>query len=434
MKIHVAHSPDSDDAFMFYALAEGLIDTEGLEYVHELQDIESLNRRALKAELEVSAVSIHAYAYLADQYALLSSGASMTVTWYAGSKELKFAGPARLKVEAGGIKVVQGGAAQERAVTEEKVAATKKLPPRLGQAAINMRSLKPMTPEQERAREKLRPADNAPFSEWVMYAMGLEQIGLTGEAKGVWRKLSAQRPDDLQALAQALAGVPATQVASPAGAAQAPRFAESHHSDGIDIDVSMSMLPSPPQREGQPVSQQRPVRTAPSSPYDVAVQVAPPPSSPRSAPNQTSELAALKARLEADLVPEQADRVGPDRRAHLGVHGRQALADDLEHLGSRHPPSGDERRRDPPALHPGGDLRPCTVDDHYRPVDLGEGGLDGVGRRPAGRSSRAAFPVSGDPGGRLRRGAIRGRRNDAGLAPAASGSRAGRGRRRRGRG
>jgi 1,4-dihydroxy-6-naphthoate synthase len=77
MKIHVAHSPDSDDAFMFYALAEGLIDTEGLEYVHELQDIESLNRRALRGELEVSAVSIHAYAYLTDRYALLSSGASM---------------------------------------------------------------------------------------------------------------------------------------------------------------------------------------------------------------------------------------------------------------------------------------------------------------------------------------------------------------------
>lgn len=77
MKIHVAHSPDSDDAFMFYALAEGLIDTEGLEYVHELQDIESLNKRALRGELEVSAVSIHAYAFLTDRYALLSSGASM---------------------------------------------------------------------------------------------------------------------------------------------------------------------------------------------------------------------------------------------------------------------------------------------------------------------------------------------------------------------
>lgn len=77
MRIHVAHSPDSDDAFMFYALADGHIDTEGLEYVHELQDIETLNRRALRGELEVSAVSIHAYAYLADRYALLSSGASM---------------------------------------------------------------------------------------------------------------------------------------------------------------------------------------------------------------------------------------------------------------------------------------------------------------------------------------------------------------------
>jgi 1,4-dihydroxy-6-naphthoate synthase len=75
--IHVAHSPDSDDAFMFYALAEGLVDTEGLVYVHELQDIESLNQRAMRAELEVTAVSIHAYASLTDRYALLTSGASM---------------------------------------------------------------------------------------------------------------------------------------------------------------------------------------------------------------------------------------------------------------------------------------------------------------------------------------------------------------------
>ena len=75
--IHVAHSPDSDDAFMFYALASGKIDTEGLTYVHELQDIETLNQRALRGELEVTAVSIHAYAYLADQYALLPHGASM---------------------------------------------------------------------------------------------------------------------------------------------------------------------------------------------------------------------------------------------------------------------------------------------------------------------------------------------------------------------
>jgi 1,4-dihydroxy-6-naphthoate synthase len=75
--IHLAHSPDSDDAFMFYALADGRIDTEGLTYVHELQDIETLNKRALNAELEVTAVSIHAYAYLSDRYALLPHGASM---------------------------------------------------------------------------------------------------------------------------------------------------------------------------------------------------------------------------------------------------------------------------------------------------------------------------------------------------------------------
>ena len=74
--IRVAHSPDSDDAFMFYALAAGKIDTEGLTYVHELQDIESLNQRARLGELEVTAVSIHAYAYLSDQYALLPHGAS----------------------------------------------------------------------------------------------------------------------------------------------------------------------------------------------------------------------------------------------------------------------------------------------------------------------------------------------------------------------
>ena len=75
--IHVAHSPDSDDAFMFYALAEGKIDTGDLRYVHELSDIESLNHRALKGELEVTAVSIHAYAHLHRTYALLNSGSSM---------------------------------------------------------------------------------------------------------------------------------------------------------------------------------------------------------------------------------------------------------------------------------------------------------------------------------------------------------------------
>jgi len=75
--IRVAHSPDSDDAFMFYALAEGKIDTGNLQYVHELSDIESLNRRALTGDLEVTAVSIHAYAHLHRTYALLNSGSSM---------------------------------------------------------------------------------------------------------------------------------------------------------------------------------------------------------------------------------------------------------------------------------------------------------------------------------------------------------------------
>jgi len=75
--IRVGHSPDSDDAFMFYALAKDKLNTGNLRFVHELSDIESLNRRALKGELEVSAISIHAYAYLADRYALLSSGSSM---------------------------------------------------------------------------------------------------------------------------------------------------------------------------------------------------------------------------------------------------------------------------------------------------------------------------------------------------------------------
>jgi 1,4-dihydroxy-6-naphthoate synthase len=75
--IRVGHSPDPDDAFMFHALANDKIPTGDLQFVHELQDIETLNRRALKGELEVSAVSIHAYSHLLDKYALLPSGCSM---------------------------------------------------------------------------------------------------------------------------------------------------------------------------------------------------------------------------------------------------------------------------------------------------------------------------------------------------------------------
>jgi 1,4-dihydroxy-6-naphthoate synthase len=76
-KIKIAHSPDSDDAFMFYALATDKIDTQGLEFEHHLKDIETLNEAALNGEFEVTAISIHAYAYLHEFYALLNSGASM---------------------------------------------------------------------------------------------------------------------------------------------------------------------------------------------------------------------------------------------------------------------------------------------------------------------------------------------------------------------
>src|SRR5438874_13557549 len=75
--IHVAHSPDSDDAFMFYALATRKFDTGELNYIHVLSDIETLNRKALEGEYEVSAISFHAYAHLAEKYALMSCGASM---------------------------------------------------------------------------------------------------------------------------------------------------------------------------------------------------------------------------------------------------------------------------------------------------------------------------------------------------------------------
>src|SRR5437879_5811429 len=75
--ITVGHSPDPDDAFMFYALAHNKLDTGNLQFRHELQDIEALNRRALRGELDVTAVSIHAYAHLLDKYALLPSGCSM---------------------------------------------------------------------------------------------------------------------------------------------------------------------------------------------------------------------------------------------------------------------------------------------------------------------------------------------------------------------
>jgi 1,4-dihydroxy-6-naphthoate synthase len=74
--VRVAHSPDSDDAFMFYAMTQGLLDDEGLAISHVLCDIETLNQAAFEGAYEISAVSIHGYAHLADKYQLMSSGAS----------------------------------------------------------------------------------------------------------------------------------------------------------------------------------------------------------------------------------------------------------------------------------------------------------------------------------------------------------------------
>src|SRR5260221_9691790 len=76
-RLTLGHSPDPDDAFMFYALAKELIPTHGYRFEHILQDIQTLNERATRGELDISAVSIHAYAYVSDKYALLPSGASM---------------------------------------------------------------------------------------------------------------------------------------------------------------------------------------------------------------------------------------------------------------------------------------------------------------------------------------------------------------------
>src|SRR5215470_10922741 len=105
--IAVAHSPDSDDAFMFYALAAELVDTEGLTFRHELSDIESLNRRALAGELAVTAVSFHAYAHLAGRYLLLPHGASfgdgygpVVVAWRSMTRE---------KIDSGTISVASPG-------------------------------------------------------------------------------------------------------------------------------------------------------------------------------------------------------------------------------------------------------------------------------------------------------------------------------------
>ena len=73
----LGHSPDPDDAFMFYAMAENKIDLRGYRFEHRLEDIQTLNERALRGELHISAISIHVYAHIGSKYALLPCGASM---------------------------------------------------------------------------------------------------------------------------------------------------------------------------------------------------------------------------------------------------------------------------------------------------------------------------------------------------------------------
>ena len=107
--IHVAHSPDSDDAFMFWALATDQIDTGDRKYVHELADIETLNQRALQAELEVTAVSVHAYAHLSDTYTILPHGASMGDREYGPSLVARAAKPADVRAAIKGKRIAVPG-------------------------------------------------------------------------------------------------------------------------------------------------------------------------------------------------------------------------------------------------------------------------------------------------------------------------------------
>src|SRR5947207_3754702 len=76
-RLKLGHSPDSDDAFMFYGLAEHQVDSEGLQFEHILRDIQTLNEWAREGRIDCTAISVHAYAYVSDKYAILSHGASM---------------------------------------------------------------------------------------------------------------------------------------------------------------------------------------------------------------------------------------------------------------------------------------------------------------------------------------------------------------------
>lgn len=107
--IVLAHSPDSDDAFMFYGLRANAVDTEGLAYEHELADIETLNRRALAGELAITAVSFHAYAHIAERYLLLPHGASFGDGYGPCVVARRAAGAPRALADLAGLRVAVPG-------------------------------------------------------------------------------------------------------------------------------------------------------------------------------------------------------------------------------------------------------------------------------------------------------------------------------------
>jgi 5,8-dihydroxy-2-naphthoate synthase len=106
----LGHSPDPDDAFMFYAIAKNKIDLRGYRFEHRLEDIQTLNERAQRGELDISAISIHAYPYVSDKYALLPCGASMGDGY--GPVVVR-KGPVRRSLGEGGSTLSQEGDARE---------------------------------------------------------------------------------------------------------------------------------------------------------------------------------------------------------------------------------------------------------------------------------------------------------------------------------
>ena len=120
MLIRLGHSPDPDDAFMFWGLASGVVDPRGFDFEHVLADIQSLNEWALEGRLEVTALSLHAYPFVQDRYALLPHGASMG----SGYGPIVVAREPMTKEQLAGVReVLSLGAAREQTVMADAVEA-----------------------------------------------------------------------------------------------------------------------------------------------------------------------------------------------------------------------------------------------------------------------------------------------------------------------